>query len=342
MSTARAGATTCARPLTRCPGLVPVAKGNGYGFGVGGSPARPTGSAPTRSRSAPTPRCADVEQRFSGDILVLEPWRPFLPTSPYADRIVHTVGRAEDLAALADRRRHAAGRARGADLDAAGTASPPTTCARLPRGARGRPGRGHALHLPLGDGHVDEVERWLAARRPQRRWFVSHLTDGRARSSSRGRHPEAPFRPRVGTALWLGDRSALSARATVLDAHPVAGATAPATGSAGSAGPARCSSCRGGTAHGIAPRGTRRPRRRPASGPSSVAKGGLEAAGRALSPFVSAGKQRWFVEPPHMQVAWSSSRPRSRARRRRRGRRPGPLHHDARSTSVVSAERRSA
>ena len=34
-----------------------------------------------------------------------------------------------------------------------------------------------------------------------------------------------------------------------------------------------------------------------------MAKGGLEATGRALSPFVVAGKQRWFVEPPHMQVS---------------------------------------
>ena len=34
-----------------------------------------------------------------------------------------------------------------------------------------------------------------------------------------------------------------------------------------------------------------------------MARGGLEAAGRALSPFVVDGKQRWFVEPPHMQAS---------------------------------------
>jgi hypothetical protein len=35
----------------------------------------------------------------------------------------------------------------------------------------------------------------------------------------------------------------------------------------------------------------------------SLAKGGLEAAGRSLSPFRVSGKQCWFTEPPHMQCS---------------------------------------
>jgi hypothetical protein len=35
----------------------------------------------------------------------------------------------------------------------------------------------------------------------------------------------------------------------------------------------------------------------------AVAKGSLEAVGRALSPFRVAGRQRWFAEPPHMQCS---------------------------------------
>jgi hypothetical protein len=31
--------------------------------------------------------------------------------------------------------------------------------------------------------------------------------------------------------------------------------------------------------------------------------GVLDAAGRALSPFHVDGPQRWFAEPPHMQVS---------------------------------------
>jgi len=35
----------------------------------------------------------------------------------------------------------------------------------------------------------------------------------------------------------------------------------------------------------------------------ALARGGLEAAGFALSPFSVDGRRRWFVEPPHMQVS---------------------------------------
>ena len=58
----------------------------------------------------------------------------------------------------------------------------------------------------------------------------------------------------------------------------------------------------GGTAHGIgleAPTAAASVRARAVS----AARGGLDAAGRALSPYTIAGKQRWFVEPPHMQVS---------------------------------------
>ena len=58
----------------------------------------------------------------------------------------------------------------------------------------------------------------------------------------------------------------------------------------------------GGTSHGIGlegPGAASSPRARA----RSLAKGGLDAAGRSLSPFVVTGKQRWFVEPPHMQVS---------------------------------------
>jgi hypothetical protein len=35
----------------------------------------------------------------------------------------------------------------------------------------------------------------------------------------------------------------------------------------------------------------------------TLAKGSLDAAGRALSPFTVSGRQRWFAEPPHMQAS---------------------------------------
>ena len=58
----------------------------------------------------------------------------------------------------------------------------------------------------------------------------------------------------------------------------------------------------GGTAHGVgleAPPAATTALRRAAT----LARGGLGAVGLSLSPFVVAGRQRWFVEPPHMQVS---------------------------------------
>lgn len=58
----------------------------------------------------------------------------------------------------------------------------------------------------------------------------------------------------------------------------------------------------GGTAHGIgmeAPTSAASGRQRLIA----LAQGGLEAAGRALSPYTVAGKKRWFLEPPHMQAS---------------------------------------
>jgi hypothetical protein len=54
----------------------------------------------------------------------------------------------------------------------------------------------------------------------------------------------------------------------------------------------------GGTAHGIglsAPTPATSVRQRVVT----AGTGALDAAGRALSPFTWAGKQRWFAEPPH-------------------------------------------
>jgi len=281
------------------PGLIPVAKGNGYGFTVGRLARKADWLGADTIAVGTYAEIDEVRQRFSGDILVLEPWRPFLPALAYDDRIVHTVGRPEDLAALGDTEgtprvvlealtsmnRH------GFDIDA---------LAAISGSARGVRVEGHAAHLPLGDGHVAEVERCLASA-PSPRWYVSHLTSNEL-ASLRGRHPDVEFRPRVGTALWLGDRDALAARATVLDSRPVtrgdvAGYRHRSFGKAGT-----LLVLSGGTAHGVAleaPSPAASTRQRAVA----VARGGLEAAGRALSPYVVAGKQRWFVEPPHMQVS---------------------------------------
>lgn len=287
------------------PGLVPVAKGNGYGFSVGRLARRAEWLSAPMIAVGTYREVAEVERRFSGDILVLEPWRPFLTDVPYGHRIIHTVGRAGDLAKLAEgadrprvvlealtcMRRH------GLSQDELPALS------RLAMNGRAAPGvrfEGQALHLPLGTGHVAEVQHWLSTA-PAPRWFVSHLGTDEL-TDLQARHPDVEFRPRVGTALWLGDRSFLSARASVVDVHRVrrgerVGYRQRAVGREG-----YLLVVAGGTSHGIAleaPAAAASARQRAVA----LARGGLDAAGRALSPYVVDGKQRWFIEPPHMQVS---------------------------------------
>ncbi|MGB5017504.1 MAG: hypothetical protein WBO42_09785, partial [Candidatus Nanopelagicales bacterium] len=64
----------------------------------------------------------------------------------------------------------------------------------------------------------------------------------------------------------------------------------------------------GGTSHGV---GMEAPSPAVSMRQRAVAAGtgALEASGRSRSPFSWDGKQRWFAEPPHMQMSllWLSS-----------------------------------
>ncbi len=288
------------------PTLVPVIKGNGYGFGNARLARKSAWLGADTVAVGTYDEVDDVRTRFDGSILVLTPWRPFEQGVVYDDRVVHTVSRLEDLQALAARddrprivlermtsmRRHGFS-ARG--LREAGDA--------LTRAVRVE---GAALHLPMAHGsHLPEVEQLMtdvvAAGLPTNRVFVSHLTD-KELASLVAAYPDYEFRPRVGTRLWLGDRGALSVKANVLDTHPVErgdvfgyrGRRAPTSGT--------ILVVSGGTAHGIgleAPSAAGSLRQRAVS----LAKGGLDAAGFVRSPYTIGGKQRLFAEPPHMQAS---------------------------------------
>ncbi|MGH3425277.1 MAG: alanine racemase, partial [Nocardioidaceae bacterium] len=169
---------------------------------------------------------------------------------------------------------------------------------------------GFALHLPMTGGHLDEADRWagaLDASRLAGRFdgrpvlYVSHLTDGEL-DALRERRPYLDVRPRIGTSLWLGDRGALAVTATVLDRHPVERGERVGYRQRPMPREGTLIVVSGGTANGIgleAPTAAASVRQRA----TSFAKGGLEAAGVALSPYSVGGKQRWFAEPPHMQAS---------------------------------------
>jgi alanine racemase len=294
--------------LDREPGLVPVAKGNGYGFGLGRL-ARKAAWLGTDTIAAGTyAEVAEIEKRFDGSVLVLSPWRPTVST-PLTDRMLHTVGRAEDLADL---------RARGAAegvrprivlelltsmLRHGFTASGLRDAARATSGCTVE---GVALHLPLAVGsHLAEVERLMtdvvAAGLATTTVFVSHLSADEL-AALRASWPDYTFRPRVGTDLWLGDRAALTVRASVIDAHPLARGQRFGYRQRVAPRPGTLLVVSGGTANGIgleAPMGDSSLRSRA----GSLARGGLDAAGFVRSPYTVDGKARFFAEPPHMQAS---------------------------------------
>ena len=285
------------------PGLVPVAKGNGYGLGLHRL-ARRAGWLGVDTLAVGTyDEIPAVADRFDGDIVVLTPWRPFLDTSAaatLADRVIHTVGRSEDLVALAatgarprvllealsSMRRHG--------FDPSGLAAAATV-----RGVRHE---GVALHLPLpGPASVGEARALLTRAAGAPTVWVSHLSAADVAALA-DTHPGLRIRPRVGTDLWLGDRGALAVRARVLDAHPVRRGERFGYRQRRAVRSGTLLVVSGGTAHGIgleAPTGQSGARART----SAAARGGLDALGLVRSPFVIDGRQPWFAEPPHMQAS---------------------------------------
>ncbi len=299
------------------PGLVPVAKGNGYGFGLARLARKAAWLGVDTVAVGTYDELPEVASRFRGDLLVLTPWRPFGAALDLDDdvrrRVVHTVSRVEDLGDLLEREpdarfvlelltsmlRH-------------GLGSRDLRLAADHLGPRRRGLAGVALHLPLASGsHLAEVHRLVGevvaagladapSGTPTTLW-VSHLTDEEL-ARLRTTHADFTIRPRIGTQLWLGDRGALHVSSTVLDVHPVErgdtfgyrGRSAPKSG--------HVVVVSGGTAHGIgleAPTGDSSIRARAAT----LARGGLDAVGFVRSPFIIDGKQRLFAEPPHMQAS---------------------------------------
>jgi alanine racemase len=201
-------------------GLVPVVKGNGYGFG--------------RARLHPLIKgisdyvCVgtvheldDVADRVTP--VVLTPSLVPPPSPSTGSPAVMTIGSMHDVAALSEwrgrvivklqssMRRYGLSTAELDDVSGAARAS-------------GLDIIGYALHLPLAGSEYErtaEVDAWLEHLDPRQPLWLSHLQPG-TYGAVRARHPDRQFRLRLGTALWHGDKSFLQLRADVLAVHPVA------------------------------------------------------------------------------------------------------------------------
>ncbi|MGH8775596.1 MAG: alanine racemase [Jiangellaceae bacterium] len=287
-------------------GVVPVAKGNGYGFGTPVLAVEAVALGVSTLAVGTYDEIASVTPQFPGDILVLSPWRQGDDLGLTDDnRVIHTVSRLTDLRDLAESNRRprvvvevvTSMRRHGIAATEIGRAVSLLDQVRF---------EGWALHLPLdGDrmAQARDLSRLFVATSGSDgdRLWLSHLTGGEADQLAAETSTEV--RLRVGTALWLGDdRVALKARASVLDVHAVRRGQRFGYRQHRAARDGLILVVAGGTAHGVAleaPASATTMRQRAVS----VVRGSLEAVGQALSPFHVAGKKRWFAEPPHMQCS---------------------------------------
>ncbi|WP_423859520.1 alanine racemase [Arachnia propionica] len=284
------------------PGLVPVAKGNGYGLGL---------DVLAREAERLNNDCLAVgtahevatvrDAGWSRDVIVLNPWRPFDETATALlddPRVITVVSRLTDLDEL--RTTHPGTRVVVELMTSMRRHGiTPQEIASVDVGKLGF--EGWTMHLPLR-GQLSEAKQLASEAVAHQRGavWVSHLgvNDYRRLRTQLG----VQTRMRMGTRLWLGAPQSLRTTATVLDVHRVARGARYGYNQSRAPRDGWLVIVSGGTSHGIAlsaPSPARSLRQRGVS----LAQGVLDAAGVSRSPFSIAGRKRPFAEPPHMHAS---------------------------------------
>lgn len=270
--------------------LVPVIKGNGYGFGI------PTLAREAASFQAGCVACYSAEEaaiirsQYIGDILLLAP-NELLDE----DWVIHTISPISEtfqkshpkrfvVELLSPVKRH------GYEIS--------TIHGALKRYSATGSCEGLAIHLPIDrKGSVVEwvnTELSRLAISPDEyshSIWISHISADELLELKK-RWPEIRWRVRVGTDLWLGARTSLTATATVLDRHQI---------SSGERIGYRQRSTKkgwliiaaGGSSQGIG-------LEVPSGGFRSLAKSILRLFGWNPSPYSWNGCALAFAEAPHM------------------------------------------
>ena len=273
------------------PGLVPVIKGNGYGFGIEFLAAEANRLGVETIAVGLASEISRVRSAFTGEVIVLSPDTPEIETSD--SKVIQTVCSLESLRSIDTRlsvileiltplNRH------GIDLHDLKKAISIINERKIQF-------RGFALHLPIAEIEREWLRKVLRTLPEGSTIWISHLHDA---PSIRKEFPHLNFRERIGTSLWLGADSALEVRATVLENRTI-----------GSTAGYRQRKVRGnlivvsgGTAHGIglsAPQGDRT-----LMGRIKILARAIEyALGKLRSPFNWHGRPLNFLETPHMQCS---------------------------------------
>ena len=191
----------------------------------------------------------EVPPDFKDDVVVLSPWRPFLEV-PQGKNVIHTVSRLADLVSIpagsrvlievqTSMRRH-------------GIGARELRHTMLLNALDRIRFEGWSLHFPMGAGgtsanirEAQELGRGAPAR--------SGTARSGCRTSRRRSWPTSAtnVQLRMGTGLWLGDRGALTVRATVLDVHSVRRGERVGYRQRRVAGDGHILVVSGGTAHGV-------------------------------------------------------------------------------------------
>lgn len=273
------------------PGLVPVIKGNGYGFGVEFLAAESARLGVRAVAVGLASEVAQVRKAFAGEIIVLSPDDNTKAVSD--SKVLQTISSIDVLRSidiktnlileiLTPLNRHGIGIT---DLASALSIV----------GDRGLNLRGFALHLPIASINSAWISSTLAKLPDASTVYISHLHDA---DRVRKEFPKINFCERIGTSLWLGADSALEVTATVLENRDI-------QGSAGYhqrrvRGHVIVAS--GGTAHGI---GLAAPQSDSSLiGRVKILANAIELVfGKIRSPFRLDSKPLNFLEPPHMQCS---------------------------------------
>lgn len=290
--------------MAETPGLVPVIKGNGYGFGIEELARTATGIGADTIAVGTAAEALRVLPHTEGDVVVMMPW--FAADEVAAQvvgdpRVIVTVTHLRELEALAGSPEHPRVLVEvRTSMCRHGLAA--EDLGRVAELVDRVDFAGWAIHLPMPAGGSNLGEATDLGTRAQAAveaplWF-SHISDD---DHNRLRDLFGPStRVRRGTQLWLGEPAALRVTAGVLDVHKVVKGQpvgyhrkpVPANG--------WVVVVAGGTANGVgleAPSTNRSMRDRV----KTLALGALDAAGRARSPYEIDGAKRDFLEPPHMQ-----------------------------------------
>jgi hypothetical protein len=272
------------------PGLVPVIKGNGYGFGLELLAAESTRLGVENVAVGLASEVAKVRTAFAGEIVILSPDQVTELKDP---KIIQTISSLEVLRSidastnviveiLTPLNRH------GIDASEINSA-----LAIIKE--RGLNLRGFTLHLPIAKIDSKWISSTLKLLPDGSTVWISHLHNA---DQIKKEFTKLFFRERIGTSLWLGADSALEVTATVLENRKI-------QGSAGyqqrrTRGNVIVAS--GGTAHGI---GLTAPQNDFSliGRLKSIARALESAFGRMRSPYRHNGKTLDFLESPHMQCS---------------------------------------